>query len=256
MASSVSSDARRRANLRVLQRLDPLILDIAGSATHVVLYEFNTTSQQWEKTGCEGSLFVAKRSEVPRFTLVVLNRSSKDNLEVPITGKFQMQLQEPYLIFREAKGDGGTVKIRGIWFHDGAERTAVSDLLSRLVTSLEQIEQLEENHAHDAEALLGTDKREHSAKSSSGKASKDTAAKTDHHKNNAVEAGNTATSKQPPHVNNLVLDKKSLQLSLLSLIQDERFLDLIHAQYLKVAHARGVRDKHGNSAGDDANNNG
>ena len=36
----------------------------------------------------------------------------------------------------------------------------------------------------------------------------------------------------------IVLDKKSLQLSLLSLIQDDRFLDLIHAQYLKVAHAR------------------
>merc|ERR1711865_275129 len=34
------------------------------------------------------------------------------------------------------------------------------------------------------------------------------------------------------------LDKKSLQLALLSLIQDERFLDLLHAQYLKVHHAR------------------
>ena len=35
-----------------------------------------------------------------------------------------------------------------------------------------------------------------------------------------------------------VLDKKNLQLALMSLIQDERFLDLIHAQYVKVSNAR------------------
>jgi mRNA-decapping enzyme 1B len=34
------------------------------------------------------------------------------------------------------------------------------------------------------------------------------------------------------------LDKKSLQLALLSLIQDDRFLDLLHSQYLRVVHAR------------------
>jgi len=41
-----------------------------------------------------------------------------------------------------------------------------------------------------------------------------------------------------PAAPNLVLDKKSLQLTLLSLIQDDRFVDLIHAQYIKVATAR------------------
>jgi mRNA-decapping enzyme 1B len=40
------------------------------------------------------------------------------------------------------------------------------------------------------------------------------------------------TSSSPP------LDKKSLQLALLSLIQDDRFLDLVHSQYLRVVHAR------------------
>lgn len=40
----------------------------------------------------------------------------------------------------------------------------------------------------------------------------------------------------------VALDKKSLQLALLSLIQDDRFIDLLHAQYLKVAHARARKD--------------
>lgn len=46
-------------------------------------------------------------------------------------------------------------------------------------------------------------------------------------------------SQQPSQPPQVVIDKKSLQLTLLSLIQDERFIDLIHAQYLKVVNARG-----------------
>ena len=259
MATKIA-EARRKANLRVLQRLDSLILDIQGSATHVVLYEFSVDSQQWEKTGCEGSLFIAKRSESPRFKLVVLNRNSKENLEVPITGKFQMQVQEPYLIFRETKGDG-VVQIRGIWFHDSAEREAVSTLLTRIVSSLEQIEQLEEKHSHDAEAL-GV-RQQQQQQQSAGSINQQVAAAGAAMQGLSVSpaaaaaapADGSADSAKQPHrhhhhaSNNLVLDKKSLQLSLLSLIQDERFLDLIHAQYLKVAQARANREKHGDGGG-------
>ena len=45
----------------------------------------------------------------------------------------------------------------------------------------------------------------------------------------------TTTTIPPP------LDKKSLQLSLLSLIQDDRFIDLIHSQYVKVVRARATK---------------
>ncbi len=51
---TISEEAKRAANLRVLQRLDSRIIDIIGSATHVVLYEFNATDQAWEKRNCEG----------------------------------------------------------------------------------------------------------------------------------------------------------------------------------------------------------
>jgi hypothetical protein len=40
-----------------------------------------------------------------------------------------------------------------------------------------------------------------------------------------------------------VLDKKSLQLTLLSLLQDDRFLDLVHSQYLKVVRARAAKQQ-------------
>ena len=233
MATKIA-EARRKANLRVLQRLDSLILDIQGSATHVVLYEFSVDSQQWEKTGCDRSLFIAKRSESPRFKLVVLNRNSKENLEVDITGKFQMQVQEPYLIFRETKEDGA-IRIRGIWFHDNAEREAVSGLLTRIVSSLEQIEQLEEKHSHDAEALVvRQQQQQQQQQSGGGGVGQQVAAASAAMQGLSVSAaaaggggggGGVATdgsadgTKQPHrhhHAgNNLVLDKKSLQLSLL-----------------------------------------
>jgi mRNA-decapping enzyme 1B len=50
----ISEEAKRAANLRVLQRTDSNIVDIVGSATHVVLYEFNADSKAWEKRNVEG----------------------------------------------------------------------------------------------------------------------------------------------------------------------------------------------------------
>jgi hypothetical protein len=51
----ISEEAKRAANLRVLQRGDPEIVDIVGSTTHVVLYEFNAKSTAWEKRNVEGA---------------------------------------------------------------------------------------------------------------------------------------------------------------------------------------------------------
>eukprot|EP00566_Odontella_aurita_P015727 CAMPEP_0113548080 /NCGR_PEP_ID=MMETSP0015_2-20120614/12702_1 /TAXON_ID=2838 /ORGANISM="Odontella" /LENGTH=280 /DNA_ID=CAMNT_0000448685 /DNA_START=200 /DNA_END=1042 /DNA_ORIENTATION=+ /assembly_acc=CAM_ASM_000160 len=268
MAATITEEARRNANLRVLQRLDSSILDIAGSATHVVLYEFDNSEQKWEKRNVEGSLFVSKRSDSPRFKLVVLNRNSRDNFEVPVTGKFQMQVRDPYLIFREEKA-GNQTKILGIWFHDGKEREAVSVLLKKIVDSLSRIEEMEEQHAENGKQVLGEQQTASSSEDAKGDApveneqspvvDEDAAASAllspltlsqqggDSSTAATALAPSSGSAASPsPGQNaspqNLVLDKKSLQLSLLSLIQDERFLDLIHAQYLKVVHTRANRD--------------
>jgi len=37
MAFNLTEEARKEANLRVLRRQDPAVLDILGSATHAVL---------------------------------------------------------------------------------------------------------------------------------------------------------------------------------------------------------------------------
>ena len=278
MAATITTDARRKANLRVLQRIDSSILDIAGSATHVVLYEFNNAEQKWQKIDVEGSLFLSKRSDAPRFKLVVMNRNSRDNFDVPITGKFQMQVRDPYLIFREEKGvegSSGSSKILGIWFHDDSEREAVSALLMKIVESLAKIEEMETQHAANGKQILKGNGEGSGASDIADTVARSTVAVDEDAAASALlsplslsqqavspeaSASNTApndpknelSTQKFPH-QNLVLDKKSLQLSLLSLIQDERFLDLIHAQYLKVAHARANRNSGTQQRGEGSN---
>lgn len=266
---TIDAETRRKANLRVLQRLDSNIVDLAITATHVVLYEYSTTTAQWEKKNVEGSLFVTKRSDAPRFKLIILNRSSTENLEVPITATFQMQVKEPYMIFRDGTAMGGgsgssgaNETIRGIWFHDGKERDQIASYLEQVVKNLGKIEEMERNQQQ--QQATSSSKSQSSANindtirkdagaallstltlgSNNNKATYSAAASTSPPPSNpSATTQQYNTSPGPSTHQNLVLDKKSLQLSLLSLIQDDRFLDLIHAQYLKVVHTRATRLK-------------
>lgn len=243
MAAVIDADIRRQANLRSLQRIDPKIQDLGTTVSHVVLYEFSASKKTWEKSNIDGSLFVAKRSDNPMFKLIVLNRSSNENLDVSITGTFQMQCSGPYLIFRDSATNSEAV--RGLWFHDTEERDNFVRYVENVVKAMGQMEMREEEAkktvvrgSNDAgAALLAT--LNLGSKNEVAMAQVETNVHTEQ-KQPAVAGSN----------DNLVLDKKSLQLSLLSLIQDERFLDLIHAQYLKVVNARNAREQQARRDGD------
>ena len=258
--ATLDADTRRKANLRVLQRMDRNVVDVAITATHVVLYEYNTNTKQssWEKKNVEGTLFVTKRSDAPRFKLIVLNRNSTENLEIPITAIFQMQLKDPYLILRDSPE---STEFLGIWFHDGNERGQIASYLEQVVNSLVKIEEMESNgNMKITPSIIRTDKDDHTTRQEAGAAL--LAALTMGSTGNAKGGETDVTTgqdlkpasaaptveQQATHSSspsqNIVLDKKSLQLSLLSLLQDDRFIDLIHAQYLKVVQKRAEREQH------------
>ena len=228
MAFNLTEEARKEANLRVLQRQDPEVLDILGFATHVVLYEF--VSPSWQKLDVEGSLFLVKRRDMPRFRLLVLNRNSNENYQVDLTSTFQVQEKDPYLMFRKYDGT-----IQGIWFHNGPEREQMSALLQKVVKSLT----VDPDAA--AAALLSpltiSDNSQNGAKQQPPTPPVHRPSPQATPQRQMSGTGSTA-SQSNAATDAPVLDKKSLQLALLSLLHDDRFLDLIHAQYLKVAHAR------------------
>lgn len=185
-------------------------------------------------------MFVAKRSSFPRFKIIVMNRNSKNNLEVPLAPTFQMQVREPYLIFRMEKGDEKeSQEIRGIWFHDGKERQTIVDVLDRIVKSLSFPEEKKPNQSAQPQRSAANQQVINKEKAAASLmavlkigGSAGSGSQTPQQKQQVQKA------QEDSSVQNMVLDKKSLQLSLMSLLQEDRFLDLIHAQYLKVAKAR------------------
>lgn len=330
MALNINEQARKEANLRLLQRsIDRSISDILGSATHVVLYQFQQSSQSWEKSNVEGSLFLAVRPK--GYLLVILNRNSPDNYPIELSSDFQMQHKDPYLIFKQFC-DGQTV-IRGIWFPNANERIHMNDLLHQVLSSLQTTAPPETNSTSTTNTTANLTTHNSATKATAattsslgiggggvntnammaamtsntaGSAPSSTAAgggfgmsmPTDLDQgavmasllaplslggvtsniaatttgpigsqtnavgsgvvgggSSSVAGGGSSRSQSAPlrqtspsqASNQPMLDKKSLQLALLSLIQDERFLDLLHAQYLKVAHARANRNNSNNS---------
>ena len=251
MALQMNEQARKEANLRLLQRsMDRSISDIWGSATHVVLYEFLQSTQNWEKSDVEGSMFLAVKPD--GYLLVILNRNSRNNYPIPLSPDFQLQHSDPYLIFRQPQPQqaNGETLIRGIWFPNPTERIAMNDMLNKALEELRTKPKPAPATAPvpataptiDAgaalSALLSPLALGNDNNNSSGSGSNNT--------NTNPKASNTMRQESPSQqqANQPTLDKKSLQLALLSLIQDDRFLDLLHAQYLKVAHARANRNNH------------
>eukprot|EP00550_Attheya_septentrionalis_P003240 CAMPEP_0198286614 /NCGR_PEP_ID=MMETSP1449-20131203/5659_1 /TAXON_ID=420275 /ORGANISM="Attheya septentrionalis, Strain CCMP2084" /LENGTH=248 /DNA_ID=CAMNT_0043984399 /DNA_START=96 /DNA_END=842 /DNA_ORIENTATION=+ len=239
MSSSAIEEQRRAANMRGLQRHDKSIREIVGTASHVVLYEFSDKEQQWDKRNVEGSLFVTK-SVFDAYKVVILNRSSKENLDVAVTPNFQMQIREPYLIFRETASS-----ILGIWFHDDDERTQVSNLLTNIVADLAK----KDPPSAPSTPAAAPPPVDAGAAASALISSMTLDPNSTSSKSTPTGSGPTTPSRksqqQPHQQQQQTLDKKSLQLALLSLVQDDRFLDLIHAQYVKVAHAREQKQKQG-----------
>lgn len=262
---SVTEQARKQANLRLLQRtVDSNIVDIVQTATHVVLYEYEAATA-WEKTGFEGSLFLAHSAE--RYQLIILNRNSPDNFQMPISADTQLQHDDPFLIFKQ-KVNGDT-RIRGIWFHNADERISMAGVLQKTLQGLLEgrlpgvaapVVNAWEARAAVAAAPVAVAvpvaaapvAAMHVAAAAAPISAVDSSAALAALLGVASISGQagapppdvppTLVQQQQPQTPAIqpgtALDKKSLQLALLSLIQDDRFLDLVHSQYLRVVHAR------------------
>ncbi|CAH2096523.1 unnamed protein product [Euphydryas editha] len=120
------ADTGLRMNFGALKRADPYAREIIDSATHVALYTFE--ENEWEKTNIEGALFVYSRNGEPYHSLVIMNRLSTNNLIEPVSKGIEIQLKEPFLLYRNAK-----CRIYGIWFYDKDECIRVATKLNSIV---------------------------------------------------------------------------------------------------------------------------
>ncbi|XP_050529621.1 mRNA-decapping enzyme 1B-like [Daktulosphaira vitifoliae] len=129
MNYGVSAEAKM--NLSALQRVDPYANRIVQTAGHVALYSFNADSNVWQKTNIEGTLHVYARSAEPLHSVMIMNRLNTNNLTEPIETGLDLQLQVPFLLYRNGNGT-----IYGIWFYDKDECTRISTMLKSLIKHL------------------------------------------------------------------------------------------------------------------------
>eukprot|EP01117_Protostelium_nocturnum_P004624 TRINITY_DN1678_c0_g1_i1.p1 TRINITY_DN1678_c0_g1~~TRINITY_DN1678_c0_g1_i1.p1 ORF type:complete len:278 (-),score=104.63 TRINITY_DN1678_c0_g1_i1:48-881(-) len=125
--------AKLQLNLPSLQRIDPYVAQVLDSAAHVTLYNYQLQSQNWEKKEVEGSLFVVRRSCEPFHAFIVLNRLSTNNMIEEISHEIEIQISEPYLLYRNKSGE-----INGIWFYNHNERERMCKMIQRITKQLKE----------------------------------------------------------------------------------------------------------------------
>ena len=69
--------AKNAINLKAISLHIPSVAEIVSTTSHVCLYTFDASTQQWEKLGIEGTLFLFTTNE--RRGWIVLNRLALDN---------------------------------------------------------------------------------------------------------------------------------------------------------------------------------
>ena len=104
-------------NLSVLKRHDVAVISLEYVTPYVVVYIFSPTSQQWEKSGIEGTAFICGLSPTeerdPRYSVVVLNRRGLENLNVELLTSNDVEVTEEYIILQSAKD--GVPQVYGLW---------------------------------------------------------------------------------------------------------------------------------------------
>ncbi|XP_073477687.1 mRNA-decapping enzyme 1B [Aquarana catesbeiana] len=141
-------------SLAALRRQDPYIQSIVDVASQVALYTFSHRANEWEKTEVEGTLFVYSRSASPKHGFTIMNRLSMENRTEPITKDLDFQVQDPFLLYRNAR-----FCIYGIWFYDKEECQRIAELMKNL-TQQEQMKAQQAANSGASPMILYSDGKE------------------------------------------------------------------------------------------------
>jgi hypothetical protein len=99
-------------NFSVLRRIYPELVAIEHVTPYAALYTFLRDTQQWEKLGVEGTLFLCRLAPSPigadRYSVAILNRRGLDNFYLELTSEEEMEFTDPYVILQDDQ-------IYGIW---------------------------------------------------------------------------------------------------------------------------------------------
>ncbi|KAI7862633.1 hypothetical protein BDF14DRAFT_1853221 [Spinellus fusiger] len=132
--------ARKKLNLRVLQRHDQAINDVLDQSAHAVLYKFEPEKQSWEKLGFEGVLFLVRRQTAPYFGLYMLNRLMTENYSLFLTDFENIELKDSVIIYQTRQGDA-----RALWLFEEKDRERLLNKVIKLHESMKVLPSMQES---------------------------------------------------------------------------------------------------------------
>jgi len=140
-------------HLQQFQAADPHAHSIVASSKFVVTYllEQDGANPGWRKANIEGPLYVVRRRVAPWYQLIVKNKNSQNDLADYLHAGLELDCQKNYIFY---KVEDAAKRIRGLWFHDDAERTKVEGEIEKLLEDLRKGPQAIPNSAPPPEASV------------------------------------------------------------------------------------------------------
>eukprot|EP00928_Gymnodinium_smaydae_P069040 TRINITY_DN523_c0_g1_i2.p1 TRINITY_DN523_c0_g1~~TRINITY_DN523_c0_g1_i2.p1 ORF type:complete len:256 (+),score=57.93 TRINITY_DN523_c0_g1_i2:84-770(+) len=117
------------AILESLQQADADVDGLVITSKFVVAYFLQQGQNPgWRKANIEGPVFLVRRRSAPKYQLIVKNQFSTHDLVDNVHPDWELDCQPNYIFY---KVEDSTKRIRGLWFHDDAERMRVSSTIEK-----------------------------------------------------------------------------------------------------------------------------
>eukprot|EP00418_Pyrodinium_bahamense_P029415 CAMPEP_0179133038 /NCGR_PEP_ID=MMETSP0796-20121207/63252_1 /TAXON_ID=73915 /ORGANISM="Pyrodinium bahamense, Strain pbaha01" /LENGTH=195 /DNA_ID=CAMNT_0020831993 /DNA_START=60 /DNA_END=647 /DNA_ORIENTATION=- len=135
MAVSGIEQTRFKGMLESLQQQDPEITHIIVYSKFVVAYSLQQDGPNpgWRLANIEGAVYLVHRRNTPRYQLLVKNQLHTHDLLDNLHPDWELDCQKNYVFY---KVEDPSKRIRGLWFHDDAERKKIETTLEK---TLEEI---------------------------------------------------------------------------------------------------------------------
>mmetsp|Transcript_89282 Transcript_89282/g.255667 ORF Transcript_89282/g.255667 Transcript_89282/m.255667 type:complete len:214 (-) Transcript_89282:134-775(-) len=136
MAQKGIEEARLASMLQSLQANDPMIDHILVYSKFVVAYllQQDQPNPGWRKANIEGPVYIYRRRVPPLFQLLVKNQFSTNDLLDDMHPQWELDCQNNYVFY---KVEDPSKRIRGLWFHDDAERQRVEGIIQNILKEMQ-----------------------------------------------------------------------------------------------------------------------
>ncbi|MCJ1256799.1 hypothetical protein MMC24_004623 [Lignoscripta atroalba] len=144
-------------NLSVIKRHDATVLSLEYIAPFAVVYIFSMDTQQWEKSGIEGTVFLCRLSPTKdspeRYSVIVLNRRGLDNFNVELLSTADIEVTEDYIILQSA--NQGVPLVYGLWIFCEPPPSSTSHHRATIAQKIEECAERAERSRHQVSGHEG-----------------------------------------------------------------------------------------------------